>query len=127
MGYIRKALEKGYLEHLSLHAVLTVCLRFLSVLDHAGVACCLFLSTGSYHVRIQIHGLLLPRMHHKSLWCTKGLALGEHSGCGCNGISLVAGSQQPACTHKEHQILTNAETSQPTACGPCLSTQGGCL
>ena len=28
MGYIRKALEKGYLEHLGLHAVLTTRLRF---------------------------------------------------------------------------------------------------
>ena len=28
-----------------------------------------------------LHGLLLPRMHHKSLWCVKGLALGVQSGC----------------------------------------------
>ena len=62
---------------------------------------------------------LLPPMHHKSLWCAKGLALGEHSGCGCNGISLsarqkkprTASSQQPACTHEEQQILTNAEAA----------------
>ena len=33
MGYIQKTLEKGYSEHLGLHAVLTVCLRFSSVLD----------------------------------------------------------------------------------------------
>ena len=58
VGYIRKALEKGYLEHPGLHAVLTTCLRFLSVLDDACVACCcLFLSPGSYHVRIQVHSL----------------------------------------------------------------------
>ena len=94
MGYIRKALEKGYLEHPGLYAVLAVFLRFLSVLDDAGVACCLFLSTGSYHVRIQLHSML-PRMHLKSLWCAKGLALGEHGGCGCNGISLVAGQKSP--------------------------------
>ena len=55
MGYIWKALKKGYLEHPGLHAVLTTCLRFLSILDDACVACCLFLSPGSYHVRIQIH------------------------------------------------------------------------
>ena len=55
MGYIWKALEKGYLEHPGLHAVLTTCLRFLSILDDACVACCLFLPIGSYHVRIQIH------------------------------------------------------------------------
>ena len=33
MGYIRKALETGYLVHPGLHAVLTTCLRFSSVLD----------------------------------------------------------------------------------------------
>ena len=55
MGYIQKDLEKGYLEHPGLHAVLTTCLRFSSVLDGACVACCLCLSTGSYHVYIQIH------------------------------------------------------------------------
>ena len=42
-----------------------------------------------------LDGLLLPLMHHKSLWCAKGLALGEHSGCGCNGMSLVAGQRSP--------------------------------
>ena len=55
MGYIRKAPIKGYSEHPGLHAVLTICLRFLSVLDDACDACCLLLSTGSYHVFIQIH------------------------------------------------------------------------
>ena len=63
VGYIRKALEKGYLEHPGLHAVLTKCLRFSSILDSACVACCLFLSTGSHHVCIQIHAACsgLPR------------------------------------------------------------------
>ena len=54
MGYIRKALEKGYSEHPGLHAGLMTCLRFSFFLDSAGVAFCLVLSTGS-HVRIQIH------------------------------------------------------------------------
>ena len=68
MGYIRKALEKGYLEHLGLHAVPTTCLRFSSVLVDACVACRLFLSTGSYHVRIQIHstGCCFPRCTTKA-------------------------------------------------------------
>ena len=63
MGYIRKALEKGYLEHPGLHVVLTTCLRFLCVSDGACVACCLFFSTGSCHVFIQIHatGCCFPR------------------------------------------------------------------
>ena len=54
-GYIQKALKKGYLEHLGLHAVLTTCLRISSVLDTACVACCLILSTGRCHVHMQIH------------------------------------------------------------------------
>ena len=55
MGYIWKALEKGYLDTLGLHVVLMIWVRFSCVLEGAGVACCLFLSTGSYHVRIQIN------------------------------------------------------------------------
>ena len=54
MGYVRKALEKGYLEHPGLYAVLTTCLSFSSFFDGACVPCCLFLSTGCYHVCIQI-------------------------------------------------------------------------
>ena len=37
-----------------------------------------------------LHGPLLPRMNLKSLWWAKGLDLGEHSGGGCNGMSLVS-------------------------------------
>ena len=48
-------LKRAIWNNLGLHAVLTTCLRFLSVLDDACVACCLFLSTRCYHVRIQIH------------------------------------------------------------------------
>jgi hypothetical protein len=74
MGYIWKALEKGYLEHLGLHAVLTTCLRFSSILDGACVGCCLLLSTGSYHVRIQIQSMscCLPRCSTKALGAEKG-------------------------------------------------------
>ena len=45
----------GIWNTLGLHGALTTCLRFLSILDTAFVACCLFLSTGSCHVWIQIH------------------------------------------------------------------------
>ena len=65
-----------------------------------------------------LHALLLPLMHHKSLWCAKGLALGVQSGCGSLDMLpsrprnlVLAGSHQPACTHKEHQILTTAEAA----------------
>ena len=61
VGYIRKALEKGYLEHPGLHVVLTVCLRFFVFFGQC--LCCLLavLSTDSHHVRIQI---LLPSAVH---------------------------------------------------------------
>ena len=39
-------------------------------------------------------------MHHKSLWCAKGLALGEHGGCGCNSMRLVARQRSPAGAYK---------------------------
>ena len=54
-GIFGKPLKRAIWNTLGLHAILTACLRFLSILDDAGVACCLFLSPGSYHVRIQIH------------------------------------------------------------------------
>ena len=55
VGYIRKALEKGYSEHPGLHAGLPICLRLSSVLEGVCAACCPVLSTGGYHVFIQIH------------------------------------------------------------------------
>ena len=54
-GIFEKPVKRAIWNILGLHVVLTTCLRFLSVLDDAFVACCLFLSTCSYHVRIQIH------------------------------------------------------------------------
>ena len=108
MGYIRKALEKGYLEHpgfaccidnlFQIFVRFGRCLCYLLPLFVNRLLPCLHTNS--------LYGLLPPLMHHKSLWCAKGLALGEHSGCGCNGMSLVAGqkkprtsrSQPPACT-----------------------------
>ena len=65
-GIFGKPLKRAIWKPLGLHAVLTKCLRLLSVFDGACVACCLFfnrqlpcLHTNSHH------GLLLPRMHHK--------------------------------------------------------------
>ena len=54
-GIFGKPLKRAIRDTTSLHAVLTICLRFWSILDGACVACCLFLSTGSCHVCIQIH------------------------------------------------------------------------
>ena len=50
-----KPLKRAIRNTPGLHAVLTTCLRFLSALDGACVARCLFLLTGSHHVVIQIH------------------------------------------------------------------------
>ena len=54
-GIFGKPLKRAIWNTLGLHVVLTTCLRFLSFLDSACVACCRFLSTDSHHVRIQIH------------------------------------------------------------------------
>ena len=119
VGYIRKALEKGYSEHPGLHAVLTVCLVFSSFLDSACVAFCLFLSTGS-HVHITIHATCccIPRCTSETsgseksmLWrCKLGVGYGRMSPSTAKR-PCTAGSQQPACTHKEHQILTTTEAA----------------
>ena len=79
-GIFRKPLKRAIWNTPGLHAVLTTCLRFSSILDGACVACCLFLSTGSYHDTNSLHELLLPQMHHKSLWFAKGHALGVKPG-----------------------------------------------
>ena len=54
-GIFEKPLKRGILNTLGLHAVLMICLRFSSVLDGVCAVCCLFLSIGRYHARIQIH------------------------------------------------------------------------
>ena len=53
-GIFGKSLKRAICNTLGLHAVLTTCLGFLSLLDDGCVACCLLLSC-SYHVCIQIH------------------------------------------------------------------------
>ena len=80
MGYIRKALERGYLEHPG-----SACCTddmFENFVHFGRCVCCLLplfvnrqlpcLHTNSRNV------LLLSPMHHRNLWCTEGLALGVH-------------------------------------------------
>ena len=50
-GIFGKPLKRAIWNTLGLHAVLTVCLKFLSFLDSACVACWLFLSTGFVWVK----------------------------------------------------------------------------
>ena len=67
-GMFGKPLKRAIWNTPGLHAVLTICLRFSSVLDDACVVCCLFLSPGSCHVFIQIHstGCCFPRCTTKA-------------------------------------------------------------
>ena len=84
MEYIRKALEKGYWDHLSLHAVLTTRPSVSSFSDGACVPCCLFLSTGSYHVCIQIYtrGCCFPQCTTKAFGAQKSALRGCKVGAG---------------------------------------------
>ena len=73
-GIFGKPLKRAIWNTPGLHAVLTTCLRFSSVLDNACVVCCLFLSTGSCHVFIQIHatGSCFPGRTTKAFGAQKG-------------------------------------------------------
>ena len=82
MGYIWKALEEGYLEHprsacctdgmfaIFVHLRRCVCC-LLPLFVNRQLPC---MHTNSHHV------LLLPLMHHRSLWCAKEHALGVKLG-----------------------------------------------
>ena len=112
-GIFGKPLERAIWNTLGLHAVPTTCLRFSSCSDGACVACCLFLSTGSYHVCIQIHstGCCFPRCTTETFWGCK-LGAGERDEPGRKAKKpRTAGSRPPACTHKKHEILTTAEAT----------------
>ena len=83
-GIFGKPLKRAIWNFLGLHAVLTTCLRFLSVSDGACVACCLFFSTGSCHVFIQIHatGCCFPGCTTKAFDAQKGSLWGCRVGAG---------------------------------------------
>ena len=94
-GYIWKAPEKGYSKHPGLDAVLTIRLSFTSGLDGACVACCLFLSTGSYHVCIQIHAPDAPqkpcveRHRPEAISCEVHISLlSQPDLAPCNGLTV---------------------------------------
>ena len=77
MGYIWKALKKGYLEHPG-SACCTDDMFEIFVRFGQGLCCLLPLFVNRQlpcrHTRT--HGLLLPLMHHRNLWCAKERALG---------------------------------------------------
>ena len=85
-GIFGKPLKRAIRNTLGLHAVLTVCLIFLSFLDAACVACCLFLSTGSHHVCIQIHATCccVPRCTIKAIGSEKSACFSIPMGAALN-------------------------------------------
>ena len=115
-GTFGKPLKRAIWNTLGLHAVLTTCLRFLSVVDGACVACCLFFSTGSCHVFIQIHASpdapqkLLTRKRARS-GGAEWVQVTQHEPGSRAKKPRTSPSQPPACSHKEHDILTTAEAT----------------
>ena len=118
MGCIWNALEKGYLEDprsaCCTDDMFEIFVRFgrclcslLPLFVNTQLPC---LHTNSHHV------LLLPPMHHKSFWCARARSavvrwVQVHEPRSQAKKARTSRSQQPACTHKEHQILTYAEAT----------------
>ena len=135
-GRFGKPLKRAIWNTLPLHAVLTTCLRFSSVLDGACSACCLLLSTGSYHVcKFTPWAVASPDAPQKPLVRKRArsggaewMLVARHWPGSRAKKPLTAGLQQPACTHKEHQIvgLPMGHTSQHGV-GACESTQAAGL
>ena len=83
MGYVRKALEKGYLEHpgsaCCTDDMFEIFVRF------GQCACCLLPLSINRHapcLPTTSRNVLLPHlMHHRNLWFAKAHALGVCSGC----------------------------------------------
>ena len=69
-------------------------------------------ATGSYYVCIQIHTTCccFPRSTTKAFGAQKGSLRGVQDGSRPKKAHTTK-SQQPACTHEEHQILTTAEAT----------------
>ena len=97
MGYIQKALEKGYLEHPGS----TCCTDDMFEIFVRFGRCLWCLLPPFVNRQLpcphtnSLHGLLRPRMHRKSLWCVKGLALGVQSGCRWLGTGLETRQKSP--------------------------------
>ena len=111
-GILGKALKRAIWNTLRLHAVLTICLRLLSVLDGACVACCIFLSPGSYHVRIQIHstGCCFPGCTSKAFGAQQGSLWGCRVGAG-GSASCQAGQETSYNRFTETEIHARGRTS----------------
>ena len=120
MGYIRKALEKGYLEHPGLHVVLTVCLRFWSIWTARVLPTASFcqqaatMSTYKFTPR----AVASPDAPQKPLVRKRArperaqwVQVQRHGPGSWAKKPCTSRSQPLACTHKEHDILTTAEAT----------------
>ena len=120
-GIFGKLLKRAIWNTPGLHAELTTCFRIPSISDGACVACCLILSTGSHHVRIQIYttGCCFPRCTTETFGAEKGtlwgckLGKGDPGACPAGQKASYRWNNLPAPTRNEMW------TSQLTACGPC--------
>ena len=90
-GISGKPLKRAIWNTPGLLAGLTTCLRFSSVSDGACVACCLFLSTGSCHVLIQIYttGCCFPGRTTKAFVAQKGSLWGCTVGAGGSTLCMA--------------------------------------
>ena len=118
-GIFGKPLNRAIWNTLGLHAVLTPCLIFSSVLDSACVAasfCQQAITMSAY--KFTQRAVASPDAPQKPLVRKRA-----RSG-GANWVQVTrekspskakkpctAGSQQPACEHEEHQILSTSEAT----------------
>ena len=81
-GIFGKLLKRAIWNTPGLHAELTTCFSISSILDGACVACCLILSTGSHHVRIQIYATCccFPRCTTETFGAKKSTLCGVQIG-----------------------------------------------
>ena len=124
MGYIQKDLEKGYLENPGLHAVLTTCLRFLSVSEGA-----VLLAASVFQQAAAMSSYkFTPRAVASADAPQKPLTRKSARSGDVKWVQVTRhepGSQakkplsqspacshkEHACSHKEHDILTTAEAT----------------
>ena len=137
-GIFGKPLKKAFWSTLGLHAVLATCLRISSVLDGACVACCPFLSAGSYHVCLQIHATCccLPRCTTEAFGAEESSLWGCLVGAVNSEPSLVARPKRLVLRRPSNlHVLTKSRTfcpllrpllSQPSILG-CVQVAGRCI
>ena len=129
VGYIWKALQKGYLEHPGLYAVLTTCLRFSSVLDGVCAACCLFLSTGCYYVCIQIHATCccFPRCTTETFGAQKGSLWGCRVGACDSRFVWVKSGYSEAIAWRKAQLTKQRNVDLTTDGLWAMPLNTGCV